>query len=919
MRNFLIGISLLFIALPAFNQSATITGTLKDSSEHRNLVNSVVALLHQKDSMLVAFSRADGNGKFRLENIRDDQYLLMVTHPYMGDYFDPLEIKEAQSRDMGIIYLTPKSVLLSEVIVKSGSPIRIKGDTVVYTADSFKVRPGANVEELLRRLPGISVDKDGQITAMGERVKKVLVDGEEFFGTDPGIATKNLRADAVKEVQVFDKKSDQAEFTGIDDGVRDKTINLKMKKLAGHFGKVELGGGLKDKYNNAAMLNFFENKRKIAGYAIMSNTGQTNLDWQDAQNYGGSSLMSGMTEDGGMYVSISNGDENYRGGRNGIPRNWNGGLHYSDKFNNDKNSINSGYKFTKVISPGLTRTYSETFLPDTSWSNNTRSDNYNSTEKHAFNLTLEYNIDSSNSLKWVNQVNTNTGYSKVNYYSEVLDEQDAFINNSTRNSYNNSDRSGISSNLLWRHKFPKLYRTLSINTSLNRSRSKSDGLLYSLNNFYTGGQLLYRDTTDQQNIQDNINNTVNTKIAYTEPLVKDFYMELSYAFAYSNSTSDRFTYIKDFNGKYEEPVDSLSNSFVFNQTQQMPGLNFRLNKKKHSFSFGTAVAFNIYKQKNNTLNTTTDYHFTNFIPRAYYSYKIKPNEGIYISYNGSTSAPSPEQLQPTRVNTDPLNIFVGNPDLKQSFRHSFGTRYNFYNVLKQKNMYISANFSFTDNAFVQSSDIDNQGKRTYKTVNTDGVYNFRVYSSYGFKIKKFAWQNSVGPTFSMYRNLEYINGVKNISNNKTYGLQLNTNYYKPEKGNQYIWVNFSWTDSKATVNTNANASYWSLEVGGNLSKIIAKQFEIGTDASLQVRQKDPRFPDDNNFTTWNGYVLKRFMKDNQLEIKLEVNDILNQNRGYSRNFSSYSFTETYYNTLKRFWLLTATWNISKNGKPTKMF
>ncbi len=203
--------------------------------------------------------------------------------------------------------MIPKSKLLAEVIVKSGSPIRIKGDTTVYTADSFKVREGANVEELLRRLPGIQVDKDGKITAMGERVTKVLVDGEEFFGSDPGIATKNLRADIVKEVEVFDKKSDQAEFTGIDDGVKDKTINLKLKddKKKGYFGKIEAGGGLKDKYNNSIMLNAFKGKRKIAAYGIMSNTGKTNLDWEDANNYGGGieGLETGISDDGGMYMS----------------------------------------------------------------------------------------------------------------------------------------------------------------------------------------------------------------------------------------------------------------------------------------------------------------------------------------------------------------------------------------------------------------------------------------------------------------------------------------------------------------------------------------------------------------------------------------------------------------------------------------
>ena len=205
MRKFIIGLLFVFVASASFSQSS-IKGVVKDSVENRNLVNTVVSVLSKKDSILVSFARTDKSGNFKIDNVNAGNYILLITHPYMGDYFDNIEVKPNQHLELGNVHLTPKSKLLSEVIVRSGSPIKIKGDTLVYTADSFKVRPGANVEELLRRLPGISVDKNGQITAMGERVKKVLVDGEEFFGSDPGIATKNLRADAVQEVQVFDKK-----------------------------------------------------------------------------------------------------------------------------------------------------------------------------------------------------------------------------------------------------------------------------------------------------------------------------------------------------------------------------------------------------------------------------------------------------------------------------------------------------------------------------------------------------------------------------------------------------------------------------------------------------------------------------------------------------------------------------------------
>src|SRR4030095_2689499 len=200
MRKFFAGLVFILAAVTLHAQKASIKGTVTDTVEKKNLSNAVIAILKKPDSVLVRFSRANKDGEFLINDLDTGRFILMATHPFFGDYFDNIELNQNSLTELGNIYLTPKSKLLAEVIVKTGAPIRIKGDTISYTADSFKVRAGANVEELLRRLPGIQVDRNGQITAMGERVKKVLVDGEEFFGSDPGIATKNLRADQVQEV-----------------------------------------------------------------------------------------------------------------------------------------------------------------------------------------------------------------------------------------------------------------------------------------------------------------------------------------------------------------------------------------------------------------------------------------------------------------------------------------------------------------------------------------------------------------------------------------------------------------------------------------------------------------------------------------------------------------------------------------------
>jgi hypothetical protein len=917
LKKIAVCIFLILAALSVYAQSP-VTGILADTVEQKNLSNSVISVLRSKDSALVAFTRAGKDGKFSVPVRADGEFIVMITHPYFGDRFENILLGKNEPYDLGIVYMTPKIKLLEELIIKSGAPIRIKGDTTIYTADSFKVRAGANVEELLRRLPGIQVDQSGQITAMGERVKKVLVDGEEFFGSDPGIATKNLRADQVKEVQVFDKKSDQAEFTGIDDGVRDKTINLKMKGLNGYFGKIEAAGGLKDKYNNSTMLNAFKNKRKIAGYGIMSNTGQTNLDWKDAQNYGGGELdglSTGVTDDGGVFVSFGGGDESYWGGRNGIPVNRNAGIHYSNKFNNEKLSFNSAYKFSNVTSPGVTTTFSNTFLPDTSWSGYSRSDNHTKTDKHAFNMVLDAKLDSFNTLKWSTRFNTNSSDSRFDFYSEMLNDSAQFINNSTRNRNNRSDRNNLVSFVLWGHKFKKLSRTLSIHAEFNRGESRNSGFLYSLNNFYIDGLFSYRDTVDQHNLQNNETSGYSARIAYTEPIVKDMYLEVSYGIAYYGNSNERMTNTKSTSGKYEDLVDTLSNSFEFNRLVNTPGLSFRVTKKKYNLTFGSSVGFSRFTQKNITENTTTLYNFTNYFPHASFLYKIKPSDNLRINYNGFTTAPSLEQLQPTRVNTDPLNVYIGNPGLRQSFRHSFNPSFNSYSVLKEKYMNVSLNVGLTQNAFVQSVMLDGAGKGTYQTVNADGVYHINFYSNYGFKITKAKLRFDAGPTGSISRNVDFINQVKNSTKTKSYGIRLSLSKYVQNKYNFHFAPSFSRIHSEGTVNKNANAQYWQFETWGNGTVSLPKNFEFNSYINVQIREKDPRFTRNNNYTTWSASVVKRMLKNNALEIKLGVYDILDQNRGYQRNFRSYSFTETFYTTLRRFWLLTLTWNLSKNGKP----
>lgn len=927
MRLYLTIVLLIAFAVSAYSQTSSIKGNLVDSSEKKSLQNTVVTLFNSKDSTLTAFTRAGAHGEFHLNTPDTGSYVLLITHPYFADFTENIVMKPGVPVNMGFINMISKSKLLEEVVVKTGAPIRIKGDTTIYTADSFKVREGASVEELLKKLPGVQVDRNGQITALGEKVERFLVDGEEFFGSDPGIATKNLRADIVKDVQVYKGKSDQAAFTGIDDGQSKQTMNLVLKedKKKGYFGKIEAGGGLKngnnlgegDKFNNAVMFNAFKAKRKISAYGIMSNTGKLNLDWDDRSKYGGGSDVQ-TSDDGGIYISSMGGDYNRS---DGIPTNWNGGIHYNNKFNDEKQSINAGYRITKINAPGETKSYSRNFLPDSTWLNYNNNSGFSSNLKQGANLIFETKIDSMNTLKLTAQGNFNNLDANYNYYSENRNVDSSFINVNNRHGQSKTDNSNIGANLLWMHKFKKLYRTISVNGGFNHTESQGTALLYSNIDFYRNGVIDSTRTLDQNTITDNVLNSINTRIAYTEPLMKDFYLELSYAFGLTRNANNRNIFSNDGAGNYNQFIDSLSNDFQFNSLSNAPGINFRYNKKKLNFSLGTSAAFTSLDQRDLTKGTTRGYNFINHSPRANLSYKIKPSETVNFYYNGAGRAPSLDQLQPIPDNSDPLNIRVGNPFLKPSFSHDFNVYYNNYKTLKERGIWAYASYNFTQNAFTQFSEFNN-GVRRYYAVNTNGIANFNTNFSYNFKLKGPAIRMGASVGYGFNRNVDFVssfaaaNGssAKNITKTNAYRFSIDLYKSVDEKYDFGVSPNAAYNNTKATISSAANANYWSggLNIWGNVQ--LPGKIEIRTDVDANYVQKDPRFPANNNYIIWNGFVTKKIYK-NQFEVRLSIYDILNQNRGYNRNFGNYSFTETYRTTLQRFWLVSFVWNITKNGTP----
>ena len=901
-----------------FGQSYKISGSVKDTSAEASVKNAVVVLLSPKDSVLKSFTRVKDDGTFTLPSVVPGKYILSVTHSVFADFVDDIEVN-AKNEKLAPISLTPKSKLLAAVIVKSGSPMRLKGDTTIYTADSFKVSANANVEELLKKMPGIQVDKNGQIKAMGQTVEKVLVDGEEFFGDDPGMAVKNLRADAVKEVQVFDKKSDQAAFTGIDDGKTQKTINLKLKedKKKGYFGKIDMGGGLINdidaRYNSNILLSSFKGKRKISGFLLTGNTGQDGLSWQDEQKFGGSDNMTmSMDDDGGqvyMWRGGTSDDEPYLDPKNGYITNMNAGVQYSNKWN-EKTTVNFSPKYNSQRYFNNKQTFTQTQLGDSVLNENTSGTNSINRYNVKLRGTYDIKIDSVNTLKLTAGSNFYHTESAETRTGITIGKTGTLKNASNRSIHTDSDKEAYSGNAIFKHKFKKLRRTFSLTADWNLLNNTGKNFLKSFNLDYFNS---ITQINDQMKDYNRTTQNISSKIVYTEPLGKKYSLQLGYQYSVNTGNNEQYTYsYSPASTKYDAKVDSLSNQFKQKIIQNIPSATVNYSFKKLKINVGSGISFTNFELKDISFNKNYTRNYTNFFPSANLNYSYKANHNLRVYYSGVTRQPTIDQLQPLRNNNDQFNQYLGNPDLQPSFTNNFNFSHNAYNFLKDIYMYQGISLGLVNNAITNNRIIDpNTAKTVTQPINTAGNYNLNFYGGAGLKLKKPDLRIGFNANGGINKTADFINSFKSYSKSTRAGIGVNASKSKEKKYTFSINHEINYNLQSSSQN-NTKIKYFINTLTLNSIVYYKKVWSIETEYEMFARQKTAQVPSISNNLL--GAKLQRTFKKDEFTFYLNVNDILNQNIGIDRSFYSNTFTETRNDRLKRYWLLGFAWNF-KNKAP----
>lgn len=920
MKVYLLLINIFFSSLLTVHaqKEGSIKGIIKDTSSGLPLSDATVTVLLAKDSSLVSFSRTNNNGFFTIRNLEKDAYRLLVTHVgYLNITTQFVITATFTDIDFGTLIINNKSTLLQEVTVtQEKPPVVIRNDTLEYNAGSFKTKPNAVVEDLLKKLPGIQVDKDGKVKSNGEEVKRVLVDGKEFFGNDPKMATKNLPADAIDKVQVFDRKSDQSRFTGFDDGNSEKTINLTIKsdKKNGVFGKATAGAGDKGLYQGNFNVNSFSGERQFSAIGMLNNTNKQGFSFMDILNFTGG-LPGAGGRGGGMQADMNSMGLPIQGANNnqGITTTKAGGLNYNNSWQKNLD-VMSSYFYNRLQTDKTEKAYQQWLLPGNNFNTTKDNNSANTNESHRINISGDYKIDSTNSLKLTSSVNLQQSQYNINSNYNSTATAGNLLNDGYANLFTAGKGYNWNNSALFRHRFAKKGRTFSANLSVNLNNTKSNGGLQSLNNYYLpDGSLQQSDTINQVNNQYNDSRSYGAVLSYTEPLSKKSLLEFNYNFNATRSTSDKRTF--DFDkpsGKYAALNDALSNNFLSDYIYHRPTINWRNQQKKYNFAIGAAVQQAALNSKFHIMakDSAIERSFVNFLPNANMQYKVSQYKNIRVFYNTFTRQPSVTQLQPLTDNSDPLNIKIGNPGLKQEYYHRLQAEYISFDPYRHTSFFAGLTGGLTGNKIVNADQLGAQGQRITQPVNVNGAYNVSMNTSWGFPVKKIKSKLNLNSALSQSHNIGFVNTLKNNINAWNASQEIVWNYNYKELLDLSAGAEVIYNDVKYSLQNQQNLQYWSQHYTFEINLYLPKGFSFASDVDYTTRSGLTQGYN-LHAVLWNAGIAKQVFKNKKGEFRLQVYDILSQNVGVSRNNNQNYIEDLSYNVLKRFWQLSFTYNISR--------
>ncbi len=938
-------------------QTLQLKGDIQDKNDSSALPGATIALTTQGDTTQKSYQITNPNGQFVFPNLQAQTYILTINYIGYKTLRKIIAVSQEQ-QTTGILYLTPLSQLLNEVNIKGKKyeeRTAVKGDTTEYNANAFKTNPDATAEDLISKMPGITVE-NGAVKAQGEDVKKVLIDGKEFFGDDATLALRNLPSEVIDKIQVFDNMSEQSQFTGFDDGQSVKTINIVTKpdKRNGQFGKVFAGighDGNELRYLNGGNINLFKNDTRLSILGISNNINQQNFATQDLL---GAFSSNGSSRGGGSHRGGSRGGGSSFGGGGADPSNFligqqNGisttnsiGLNYSDSWGK-KITVNGNYFFNKLSvgnQQASTREYilsqdSSQFYKDEELTTNTNLNN-------RFNMRVEYKIDSANSIVISPKFSFQTNSRSSELQTDTRLENQTPLNNQYKESSTEKHGYNLSNEILFRHRFTKPGRSFSVSVMTGLNKNDSETLVQSLTQSYQNGSPLPTIRINQQTIGNVNGYNLSGNLSYTEPLSRRSMLQVNYFSAFSSSESEQKARNYDEStGDYTILNTRFSNTFNNDRYTNRAGLSYRARTEKLMLSVNlSAQRADLIRDQSFPVNNSFHELFYNVLPSVISTYKFNKEHSLRLFYRTSADLPSITQLQNVLNNTNPLLLSTGNPDLKQEYTHSFVSRYSAANTDKARSTLVFVSLNYTNNYIGNATIIANKdttlvngiqlpgggtiakgarlqtgGQLSYP-VNLSGNWNVRSLFTYGFPIgflkSNVNWNTGINHS----RNPALINDTPSLVNTYAFsqGLVISSNI--SEKIDFTVSYNANYTIVENSLQPQLNNNYFYHTLNGKFNLIFGKGFVYQTNL-LYTQYTGLAGSFNQQYTLWNMSFGKKFFKKQNGELKLSVFDLLNENNSISRNVTETYIEDTRTQVLKQYYLLTFTYTLRRFGAGKK--
>lgn len=891
-------------------QQFDVRGVVVDTTQSP-LSGAMVVALTRTDSVIAAFATSTSTGAFTIRRLAPGDYILQVTRIGYRPVRRNFTLAGASIVTDTVVMADTGPMQLDELVVNAEHvPIVNKPDTLEYNAAAFKTRVNANVEELLKRLPGVTVESDGTITAQGKTVQQVLVDGKEFFGNDPKMATRNLPAGAIDKVQVLEKKSDAAEFTGIDDGQERTTMNLVLKPNArvGYFGRAVGGAGPAPRadvafagskgddprYTGSLNLNRFSPETQLSLISSRNNVGQSGFSFGPQVEFGGGrggggagQLGSGFSET--MAIGLN-------GSRQFAKNSWLRGSYFLSTSDNRQQAVTDEQL---LLGASVAANRNETAT--------TNADNLS----HRLNLNAQHAFNDWNQLRFRGNVSAGTNSSRNFSQQQTLRPDGSFQNSAISAVSTDGDNLSGDGRFTYSKRFNQAGRSLTAEAWADLSRPDQLTNLRTTTDVSNGmGGVNTRDVLQAQR-RESRTLTTGQRLALTEPLGKGAVVELFGQHRVISEDQD-FDVNDLVNGT---PIPNVDLSRAFERTYSYLQGGSRLSRNTAALRWVVGLEVQSSDLQGTIIgrDESIDNGFTNLLPSANLRYQVNQGSNISVNYRTSTRDPSLNELQPFVDNTDPLRVYAGNPDLTPQYQHSLRADFRQFDQFSFRSIYLYANLGYNRNQIVQSRVVDAQGRQTVRPVNLGDGWNNTVGGTYGSPIRSLGLQLDLDYRYSRGVGFELVNAVENETRtaNHTVGLRLQNR--AKEVFDVSVGAQWGFNSVRYSINDALNQSYLNSTYSGQGTWFIDEAWSLGASADVQVFDQNLFGPRDNIFLL--GASIGRQFLANRAEFRLYGVDLLNENNGISISSTSSYIRERQSPTLGRRVMMQFSYQLGSNLSP----